>query len=375
MDAFNTFTSCSGLKANLDKSQIVFSTNCTRTHQDCLEITGFTEGHLPIKYLGMPITASRMTKMECRLLVEKFTTRIKSWTSRNISYAGTVTLMKMNTVLFGMFTFWARIFILPQEVVNEVTKVCRNFLWGGEAEYKKAPYVAWNTICQPKNQGGLGVKNLSLWNTACIAKLVWAIAQKNNHLWVKWIHNRYIKNKGWRGYTSTGDTSWYWKKLQGVKERFSTYPKDEYKVNEGYKWLLNSATNTPWVDIIWSRTSTPRHSFIAWLLMQSKLPVLQHIGRFTQIPSMQCRLCQCDIETQEYLFFECAYAVEIWTRFERHWGLKLQIIGMEQGIRSVYNLKLRRKTRRLVYAMITAIIYNIWQARNHLIFKNQRTTP
>ena len=142
------------------QSHIVFSTNCTRTHQDCLEIAGFTEGHLPIKYLGMPITTSRVTKVECRLLVEKITTRIKSWTLRNISYAGRVILM--NTVLFGIFTFWARIFILPQEVVNEVTKVCRNFLWGGEAKYKKALYVAWNTICQPKNQGGLGVKNFSL---------------------------------------------------------------------------------------------------------------------------------------------------------------------------------------------------------------------
>jgi len=55
---------------------------------------------------------------------------------------------------------------------------------GGEAEYKKAPYVAWDTICKPKNQRGLGIKNLNLWNQACIAKLIWAIAKKKDNLWV-----------------------------------------------------------------------------------------------------------------------------------------------------------------------------------------------
>ena len=70
MEAFNTFTSCTGLKANLDKSQIVFGGNCQFVHQECLNLTGFGEGHLPLRYLGMPITASRLSKMECKTLVD-----------------------------------------------------------------------------------------------------------------------------------------------------------------------------------------------------------------------------------------------------------------------------------------------------------------
>jgi len=74
----------------------------------------------------MPITASRLTKVECRLLVEKITARILTWTSRQISYAGRVVLV--NIVLFGMYNYWAQIFIIPQEVVNQVIKVSRNVL-------------------------------------------------------------------------------------------------------------------------------------------------------------------------------------------------------------------------------------------------------
>ena len=66
----------------------------------------------------------------------------------------------VDTMLFGMFNFWAQVFILPQEVVNQVMKICRNYLWGGSDTYKKIPYVAWDKICTPKKHGGLGVKNL-----------------------------------------------------------------------------------------------------------------------------------------------------------------------------------------------------------------------
>ena len=121
MDAFQEFTRSSGLAANLEKSNIVFGGDCMNLQQECLNITGFTEGQLPFRYLGMPITASRLTNGEYNILAEKITTKIKVWASRHISYAGRLVLV--NTVLFGMFNFWAQVFILPQDVVNQVMKL------------------------------------------------------------------------------------------------------------------------------------------------------------------------------------------------------------------------------------------------------------
>jgi len=62
VDAFNVFTRCSGLKANMNKSQIVFRGECAHIQQECLDITGFLEGHLPFKYLGMLIISSKVSK-------------------------------------------------------------------------------------------------------------------------------------------------------------------------------------------------------------------------------------------------------------------------------------------------------------------------
>jgi len=59
-----------------------------------------------------------------------------------------------------MFSFWAQVFILSQEVLHQVMKLCRNFLWGGKDNYQRALYVAWDKVCTPKKQGGLGIKNM-----------------------------------------------------------------------------------------------------------------------------------------------------------------------------------------------------------------------
>ena len=95
----------------------------------------------------------------------------------------------------GIYTFWVKVFVLPKEVVNQVTKLCRNYLWSADCSYSKNPYVAWAEVCLPKTVGGIGLKNLEVWNKAWIAKLVWEIAMKKDILWIRWVHGKYLINK------------------------------------------------------------------------------------------------------------------------------------------------------------------------------------
>jgi len=180
MHVLQPFHQTTGLKANHSKSQIVFGGCSTQLQQSCLRITGFHDGTLPLTYLGVPITASKLGKVECRTLVEKIMGKIKLWSSRSLTFARRAQLL--NTVVFGMYNFWASIFILPQEVIDQITQLSRNYLWGGSADYKRAPYVSWKVVCSPKKYGGLGLENLAAWNKASIAKLVWFIALKKDIL-------------------------------------------------------------------------------------------------------------------------------------------------------------------------------------------------
>ena len=84
-------------------------------------------------------------------------------------------------------------FVLPKQVLQDITKICRAvFLWSGDYSSSKAGYVNWADVCTPKSACGLGIRNIFLWNTAAIGKYVWAVEKKLDNLWVKWIHAVYI---------------------------------------------------------------------------------------------------------------------------------------------------------------------------------------
>ena len=127
----------SGLVANMEKSQVITGGVEEQIKNLILKSTGF-QGVLPLKCLGVPIATGRMSKVECRGLVDKIASRIKVWASRHISFARR-TMLLINAVLMGILGFWASIFVLPKGVIKQVTALCRNYLWGADHEYKKTP--------------------------------------------------------------------------------------------------------------------------------------------------------------------------------------------------------------------------------------------
>jgi len=135
--------------------------------------------------------------------VEKIIKKITKWATKSTSYAGRVPLI--NSVLMGVFNFSATVFILPKVVIKELERRCMNYLWGGDEVYKRMPYVSWEETCQSNKCGGLGIRNMEAWNKASIAKLVWVVAKTKDLMWVRWVYERYMKNKPWWEYTLRQD--------------------------------------------------------------------------------------------------------------------------------------------------------------------------
>lgn len=152
---FITFSCASGLVMNNTKSEIFYNevTNTVKTNVE--HISGFKKGNLPFRYLGVPMSHKKLTKMDCNILVEKIVSNIQRWATRNLSYAGRLVLVKV--VLSTIANYWSQIFILPSGVLVRVQARCRNFLWAGGAEYVKAPLINWKKTCQSKKAGDLGL--------------------------------------------------------------------------------------------------------------------------------------------------------------------------------------------------------------------------
>jgi len=77
---------------------------------------------------------------------------------------------------------------MPVNVVKKVVKIQREFLWGGLEGGRK---ISWKVVCQPKEVGGLGVRDVSLVNLSLLAKWKWRLLQGDNTLWKEILVERY----------------------------------------------------------------------------------------------------------------------------------------------------------------------------------------
>ncbi|KAL0333107.1 UNVERIFIED_CONTAM: hypothetical protein Scaly_2212200 [Sesamum calycinum] len=259
-DTLTEFAAMSGLKINPAKSQIILSRSVQQERQQILDYLGFQEGTLPIKYLGIPLTSSRLTMSDCRPLIDKVEARLAGWNHQNLSYAGRLQLIK--SVLSTLHMYWASAFILPKGILKILEKKMRRFLWHGSGNAK----VAWEQICKPKQEGGLGIRSLMIMNQALMLKQLWRIIQNDGtSIWVEWIQRHRLRQSTiWTFNGATG--SWGWKKL--LKLRPLLQRGVIYKVGDGASFSL-------WQDVWHERgplcLTFPRGPVITGLPLSSPL--------------------------------------------------------------------------------------------------------
>jgi hypothetical protein len=75
-------------------------------------------GHLPVRYLGVPLISTKLFASNCGALLDKITRRIDSWLSRNLSYVGSLQLL--SSVLYSFQVYYTRIFILLKSIVKAI---------------------------------------------------------------------------------------------------------------------------------------------------------------------------------------------------------------------------------------------------------------
>ncbi|KAL0345762.1 UNVERIFIED_CONTAM: hypothetical protein Sradi_4407500, partial [Sesamum radiatum] len=92
-DSLAEFSAASGLVASPSKSAILLSKSVTDMAHAFIAILNFHIGALPVKYLGLPISSSRIKLADCAPLISKLEKRLLGWTSYNLSFAARVQLI------------------------------------------------------------------------------------------------------------------------------------------------------------------------------------------------------------------------------------------------------------------------------------------
>lgn len=183
---FEEFAAMSGLKISLEKSTIYTAGISENQKVDILTSFPFATGHLPVRYLGLPLLTKKMTISDYMPLVEKIKKMMKSWTWRFLSHAGRLQLI--SSVITSMANFWMSAFRLPSSCLKEIESLCSAFLWSGPEMKTSKAKVCWKDVCLPKQEGGLGLRPLKEVNIVLCLKLIWRLSSHRSSLWVRWIH-------------------------------------------------------------------------------------------------------------------------------------------------------------------------------------------
>ncbi|GAA0175607.1 reverse transcriptase [Lithospermum erythrorhizon] len=320
-----------------------------------------------MRYLGIPLSSRKLGKEDYSKLIARIYSSISNWQARHLSLAGRALLIR--TSVFGLQNFWCSQVPIPKYVIQEVEIRVRSFLWSGKEGGRSIAKVAWDTVCLPLKEEGLGFKSIQVWSTVCLCKMLWNIVARKESLWVKWVHTVRLKGVSIWAYKKRDSDPWLWKKvlqmrglIQGKYRvvigngRSISFWFDPWcsvgvmwdKLSDGEKLtmpvprnaslfeaqmvLLGSRRQISTIlrvyhefqtlqltiervdECVWiesggftQRWRIPKQSFIVWLLFQGKMSTRDRLVHWGINVDTLC-MFYSQAESQEHPFFSCGYS-------------------------------------------------------------------
>jgi len=111
----------------------------------------------------MPIGGNPGKEVFWRPIVVKIKVRLSKWKAKTLSLAGRICLIKLGINALPLF-------YLSFCVCKSTQKSQTRFLWGWGQEGRKIAWVRWEKLCRPKQEGGLGIRDLGKFSVALLGK-------------------------------------------------------------------------------------------------------------------------------------------------------------------------------------------------------------
>ncbi|KAL1095127.1 hypothetical protein V6Z11_D06G134800 [Gossypium hirsutum] len=284
--AFNyTYTKILFTSLNVPVAVVQDIANCSQLSH-CIDLG---------RYLSLPLHFGRVTKYTYAHLLDKVKKCLASWKANQLS--------------------------LARKAVLDLDRLNRNFLWGSSFEKKKVPLVKWETVCQEKSNGGMGIHCSASMNTTLLAKLGWELENGDSALWAHVLRSKYLNGDG----AATSFWCDRWLVNGSIMENFEVVVSLEFhhltvkdvvmdtsernpnfwtassygnfSVSFAYELLMfNAPVNGFWMKI-WKLDVPHRIRFFLWLVTHDHLLTKAMCVRRNITGDATCPRCGCHEET------------------------------------------------------------------------------
>ena len=94
--------------------------------------------------------------------------KLQGWKKKLLSQVGKEVLLK--AVVQAIPTFAMSCLQLPVGLCQDIEVLFQRFWWGQRGDRRRIHWKKWEVLCKPKDEGGMGFKDLCKFNEAMLAK-------------------------------------------------------------------------------------------------------------------------------------------------------------------------------------------------------------
>ncbi|CAN1845613.1 Putative ribonuclease H protein At1g65750 [Linum perenne] len=123
------------------------------------------------RYLGVPVLHGRILRRTYQPILDRMDAKLSGWKASSLSLAGRITLAL--SVLNAITAYAMQTSVLPSQNIH---------------------LVSWDTICKPKDRGGLGLRKAKELNLSYMMKLAYLFFKSPNDIWVQVLQHKYFRD-------------------------------------------------------------------------------------------------------------------------------------------------------------------------------------
>jgi hypothetical protein len=240
----------SGQTPNWAKSAIMFSShvqpNVIADIKNIFPVSNIDSNSV---HLGHPlIMPSKDRSSAYNFILYKFRSKLSTYKAGKLSHAARLTLIK--SVFASISVYYMSNIIFTKKFLSKLTAIIRTFWWTGvreEPTTKALCLRAWKDICTPKNEGGLGIRNLQATNQSLILSTAWRIAQDPNSQLYNILKSKYFHDTSiWRAKPSVPKSA-FWTSV--IKVMPLVVQHSFYQLTQGNVSIWSTPWCPDWINI------------------------------------------------------------------------------------------------------------------------------